>query len=211
MPKIHEYTAKPGMYIRTCHGNRMVTYQLVPAAVVELRQLGFRDCSEIAPEVLRILVSSGLAYTNGFGAGQVDDPTPIPNTETYPFADFWRLEQPYFPRISGFRPFVATPHDRRSWCQMRYRGSRYATPEPRVSRTTRPPTPPPAAATRPRGLGLPGHVYEHLLTMARLHAAGRYDRLTHDVEAILGRAATIARDFVARHAESLGPKNPQPS
>jgi hypothetical protein len=47
--------------------------------------------------------------------------------------------------------------------------------------------------------------------MARLHAAGRYDRLTHDVEAILGRAATIARDFVARHAESLGPKNPQPS
>jgi NAD(P)H dehydrogenase (quinone) len=48
---------------------------------------------------------------------------------------------------------------------------------------------------------LPKHVFEHLLTMAHLHAAGRYDRLTHDVEAITGRAATSARDFVARHAE----------
>jgi NAD(P)H dehydrogenase (quinone) len=56
-----------------------------------------------------------------------------------------------------------------------------------------------------RGLGLPEHVYEHLLTMAKLHAAGRYDRLTHDVEAILGRPATSARDFVARHAESFAP------
>jgi hypothetical protein len=42
--------------------------------------------------------------------------------------------------------------------------------------------------------------------MARLHAAGRYDRLTHDVEALLGRPATSARDFVARHAELFGPK-----
>jgi NAD(P)H dehydrogenase (quinone) len=67
-----------------------------------------------------------------------------------------------------------------------------------------------------RGLGLPEHLYEHLLTMAKLHAAGRYDRLTHDVEALLGRPATSARDFVARHAELFGPKNvpgkgPRPS
>jgi NAD(P)H dehydrogenase (quinone) len=54
---------------------------------------------------------------------------------------------------------------------------------------------------RPRGL--PEHVYEHLLTMAKLHAANRYDRLTHDVDAILGRPATSARDFVARHTESF--------
>ena len=54
-----------------------------------------------------------------------------------------------------------------------------------------------------RPLGLPEHVSEHLLTMAELHAANRYDRLTHDVEAILGRPATGARDFVARHAESF--------
>jgi NAD(P)H dehydrogenase (quinone) len=58
-------------------------------------------------------------------------------------------------------------------------------------------------ALRPRGL--PEHAYEHLLTMAKLHDEGRYDRLTHDVEAILGRPATSARDFVARHAASFAP------
>src|SRR4051794_2436875 len=31
---------------------------------------------------------------------------------------------------------------------------------------------------------LPEHVSKHFLTMAKLHAANRYDRLTHDVEAI---------------------------
>jgi uncharacterized protein YbjT (DUF2867 family) len=56
-----------------------------------------------------------------------------------------------------------------------------------------------------RKLGLPEHLYGHLLTMAKLHAEGRYDRLTHDVEAILGRPATSAGDFVARHAASFGP------
>jgi uncharacterized protein YbjT (DUF2867 family) len=56
---------------------------------------------------------------------------------------------------------------------------------------------------RPRGL--PEHVSGHLLTMAKLHAEGRYDRLTHDVEAILGRPATSARDFVARLAASFAP------
>jgi uncharacterized protein YbjT (DUF2867 family) len=58
-------------------------------------------------------------------------------------------------------------------------------------------------ALRPRGL--PEHVYSHLLTLAKLHAEGRYDRLTHDVEAVLGRPATCARDFVARHAASFAP------
>jgi uncharacterized protein YbjT (DUF2867 family) len=54
---------------------------------------------------------------------------------------------------------------------------------------------------RPRGL--PEHVYHHFLTMAKLHAANRYDRLTHDIEAILGRPPTSARDFVVRHAASF--------
>ena len=45
---------------------------------------------------------------------------------------------------------------------------------------------------------LSDHVFEHFLTMARLHAANRYDRLTHDVETITGRPATTVRDFVAR-------------
>jgi uncharacterized protein YbjT (DUF2867 family) len=51
------------------------------------------------------------------------------------------------------------------------------------------------------GRNLPEHVFEHLLTMARLHAANRYDRLTHDVEAIAGRPATSVRDFAAQHPE----------
>jgi uncharacterized protein YbjT (DUF2867 family) len=48
---------------------------------------------------------------------------------------------------------------------------------------------------------LPAHVREHFLTMARLHAANRYDRLTNDVEAITGRAATGTREYVAQHPE----------
>jgi NAD(P)H dehydrogenase (quinone) len=57
-----------------------------------------------------------------------------------------------------------------------------------------------------RARGLPDYVAEHLLTMAKLHAANRYDCLTHDVEAITGRPATSVRDFVARHAELFAPK-----
>jgi uncharacterized protein YbjT (DUF2867 family) len=53
---------------------------------------------------------------------------------------------------------------------------------------------------------LPQHVLEHMLTMAHLHAAGRYDRLTHDVEAILGREATSTQAFVIRHADSFRPE-----
>ena len=52
-----------------------------------------------------------------------------------------------------------------------------------------------------RSRNLPDHAFQHLLTMAQLHAANRYDRLTHDVESITGRPATSVRDFVARHAE----------
>jgi len=53
-------------------------------------------------------------------------------------------------------------------------------------------------------LGLPQHLLHHLLTMAELHAANRYERLTQDVERITGRPATSVRDFVARHAELFG-------
>jgi uncharacterized protein YbjT (DUF2867 family) len=47
---------------------------------------------------------------------------------------------------------------------------------------------------------LPDHVLKHVLVMAQLHAANRYDRLTHDVETITGRPPTSVRDFVAQHA-----------
>ena len=56
-----------------------------------------------------------------------------------------------------------------------------------------------------RKFGLPEHLLGHLLTMAKLHAANRYDRLTRDVQTILGRPATCARDFVARHTASFAP------
>jgi uncharacterized protein YbjT (DUF2867 family) len=56
--------------------------------------------------------------------------------------------------------------------------------------------------------GLPEHVASHLRTMAKLHAANRYDRLTHDIDAILGRPATSVRDYVAKHPELFGPRNP---
>jgi uncharacterized protein YbjT (DUF2867 family) len=58
---------------------------------------------------------------------------------------------------------------------------------------------------------LPEHLRHHVLTMARLHAAGRYDRFTHDVETITGRAAMSARDFVARHADFFRPDRGAPA
>ena len=58
-----------------------------------------------------------------------------------------------------------------------------------------------------RARHLPDHLFEHLLTMARLHADNRYDRFTPDVEAITGRPATSVRDFVAQHGELFGRKN----
>jgi uncharacterized protein YbjT (DUF2867 family) len=56
-----------------------------------------------------------------------------------------------------------------------------------------------------RKLNLPEHVFEHLLTMARLHAANRYDRITNDFEAITGRPALSVRDFVGAHADLFAP------
>ena len=49
-----------------------------------------------------------------------------------------------------------------------------------------------------RQRGLPDHVYSHILTMAKLHAAGRYDRFTNSVEAILGRRATGLKTTLER-------------
>ncbi|MGW3434751.1 NAD(P)H-binding protein [Streptomyces melanosporofaciens] len=52
-----------------------------------------------------------------------------------------------------------------------------------------------------KALGLPGHLFDHLATMARLHAENRYDRRTDDIETITGRPATGVRDFVHEHPE----------
>jgi uncharacterized protein YbjT (DUF2867 family) len=49
------------------------------------------------------------------------------------------------------------------------------------------------------GLGLPPHVLQHIVTMARLHREGRYDRATNDFEKITGHAAQTVREYVAQH------------
>jgi NAD(P)H dehydrogenase (quinone) len=58
-----------------------------------------------------------------------------------------------------------------------------------------------------RGLkkvGLPEHLTRHLVTMAELHRAGRYDRLTDGVERMTGRPAMSVREFVSLHADEFG-------
>ncbi|MEU9885120.1 NAD(P)H-binding protein [Sphaerisporangium sp. NPDC051011] len=50
-----------------------------------------------------------------------------------------------------------------------------------------------------RGLGPPPHLFDHLATMARLHAANRYDRVTGDVELLTGRPPSDLREFVETH------------
>lgn len=49
----------------------------------------------------------------------------------------------------------------------------------------------------------PEHRAAHLATVARLHAANAYDRLTGDFETITGRSANAVREFVASHADSF--------
>ena len=69
----------------------------------------------------------------------------------------------------------------------------------------------PMAEWRERELparGLPEHVAGHMKTMAQLHADNRYDRLTHDFEAIIGRPATSIREYVAKHPEMFGSSKP---
>src|SRR5919199_1382447 len=53
-------------------------------------------------------------------------------------------------------------------------------------------------------VGLPEHLTRHLVTMAALHRAGRYDRQADGVERVTGQPAMSVRDFVALHAEEFG-------
>ena len=58
-----------------------------------------------------------------------------------------------------------------------------------------------------RGLkkvGLPEHLTKHLLTMAALNRAGRYDRMADGVERVTGLSPMSIRDFVALHADEFG-------
>jgi len=48
------------------------------------------------------------------------------------------------------------------------------------------------------------HLTRHLLTMAELHRAGRYDRLTDGVEQLTGQPPMGVREFVELHADDFG-------
>ena len=52
--------------------------------------------------------------------------------------------------------------------------------------------------------GLPEHLTRHLVTMAELNRAGRYDRLADGVERVTGRPAMSVREFVSHHADEFG-------
>ena len=58
-----------------------------------------------------------------------------------------------------------------------------------------------------RGLkkaGLPEHLIHHLVTMAELNRAGRYDRVADGVQRVTGRPPMSVREFVSLHAEEFG-------
>ncbi|MDH6127294.1 NAD(P)H-binding protein [Kitasatospora sp. GP82] len=50
-----------------------------------------------------------------------------------------------------------------------------------------------------RPLGLPDHVFQHISTMARLHAENRYDRKADGVEQVTGRPPSGVADFVRKN------------
>jgi uncharacterized protein YbjT (DUF2867 family) len=54
--------------------------------------------------------------------------------------------------------------------------------------------------------GLPVHLVNHLVTMADLHKAGRYDRMSEDVLTLTGRAPTSVREFVRKNAAMFTPR-----
>jgi hypothetical protein len=48
--------------------------------------------------------------------------------------------------------------------------------------------------------GLPVHLVKHLATMADLHRAGRYDRMSDDVRTLTGQAPLSVQEFVRKNA-----------
>jgi len=52
--------------------------------------------------------------------------------------------------------------------------------------------------------GLPEHLTRHLVTMAELNRAGRYDRMADGVERMTGRPPMSVREFVSLHADEFG-------
>lgn len=55
-----------------------------------------------------------------------------------------------------------------------------------------------------RRFGLPEHLTRHLVTMAELNRAGRYDRLADGAKQVTGRPAMSVGEFVSLHADEFG-------
>jgi uncharacterized protein YbjT (DUF2867 family) len=53
-------------------------------------------------------------------------------------------------------------------------------------------------------VGLPEHLAKHLVTMAELNRAGRYDRKADGVEQVTGKQAMSVSEFVSLHADAFG-------
>jgi len=51
--------------------------------------------------------------------------------------------------------------------------------------------------------GLPIHLVSHLATMADLHRAGRYDRMSDDVLALTGQGPLSMQEFVRKNAATF--------
>ena len=51
--------------------------------------------------------------------------------------------------------------------------------------------------------GLPVHLVNHLATMAELHRAGRYDRMSDDVRTLTGHGPLSVQEFVRKHAATF--------
>jgi NAD(P)H dehydrogenase (quinone) len=58
---------------------------------------------------------------------------------------------------------------------------------------------------------LPEHLIHHLVTMAELNRAGRYDRLADGVERLTGRPPMSVGEFVSVHADKFGGRAERPA
>ena len=50
-------------------------------------------------------------------------------------------------------------------------------------------------------LNLSQYVFDHVSTMAKLHAENRYDRLTSDVQKLTGKPSMSVGEYVLAHPE----------
>ncbi|HTO73369.1 MAG TPA: NAD(P)H-binding protein, partial [Gemmatimonadales bacterium] len=53
-------------------------------------------------------------------------------------------------------------------------------------------------------INMPEHLVRHLVTIAELNRAGRYDRMSDGVERLSGQPPISVRDFVSLHADEFG-------